>query len=494
MPTFTDDVIVNPGNFHCVGAGGWNSSGDNALIKFGDEYNAVRANWGGLLQVISPWGWSFDEQRPGVNNTRLRIKNTGEVGVGTSDPQALLDVRGTALFGSSAKSRIYDGATYCSLSAVSDHPMHIDGFSGKPVVLNYLGGGNVGIGKSSPEARLDVFGAIGLTTETTPVGLFLRAKLEGELMSGFASFAKMTILHNPGTGEIAGALRIVNLDGQGIVRCTGSVSALGGLPGLVTLQGANQTLNHLLADDNGRLFLASGLVPNSHIMIDPRPMLQDDFWSLDSSVWSTQVAGGGSSVAASSDTAVGPSGVDLARGGHIKVATGSGATDSARLFAARPFIRSGHARFRCRFYSATYKSGANNLVVELGIKTASAWASKGGAGYYFSFDSTAWGTNDFYMVANNGVSGPVKSAVPDWGLTTMKFFEIEFTVEKAGNDDVVVRAWQSPNYSATTFTLPAGSSPLDADLVPGFAVYNAVAAGQTQYVDLIECETLRSSP
>ena len=378
---------------------------------------------------------------------------------------------------------------------ISDNDLKISTLGSRNLLLQLSSTGNVGIGVFTPAAKLDIIGAIGLTT-ALPAGQFLRAKIEGEVLSGSEPFATISIFHSVAAGEIAGALRVVNSAGQGIIRCPGTNTAAPaptgkGLPGAIVLQGASGTLNNVLVDDNGRLFVSSPFVPAQKILVDPMPMYRDEFWRLDSNLWTT--AGTGAwSVTPSTD--VGPAGINLTRGGLLRVRSGTAASDYVTLTAPAAFVNSRGARYRCRFYAFSIGSGPNDLAIELGLKPAGGWATRGGAGYYFAFNRAAFGTTDFFMVANNGAGGQSTAPVGTSGPSINKFFEVELTVSiDSITGAATVKAWQANLYTAVTFVVPAASSPLLADLVPGFAIYNITASAETEYVDLIEYETVRAA-
>lgn len=477
MQTFLYDVLYT-GDQQFV------AQGDTATVFLGDQQNFLRATNNGPTQLGSFNDIVFNKNQFTVNQELMRIKVTGDVGIGTSAPTAKLDVRGVVAFGVSARLVFTEG----DLVSTTDNDLKVYTTYGRNLLLQTAGGGRVGIGVQAPLATLHLDGAIALSTEALPAGTHLRAKLEGEVTNSEV-FATVSVFALAGENE--GALRVVNSDGRGIVRCTGTNTAGQGKPGVVALQAANGELNNLLADDNGRLFLARSAIPTEHILLDSRPEYRDEFWELDPLAW--EAGGSGAWVAEpSSDTAVGPSALDLCRGGFIHLQTGGLDTDSVTLFGLRPCVSPLQARFRCRFFAETINLAGNNLVVELGLKREGKWLTRGGRGYYFSFDTARWSSDAFFIV-HESAQGFTEAAVPPTGVTSLKFYEMEFSVEKTPSDVVVVKAWQNPNYVATMLTIPPEEEPLLQNLVPGFAIYNVLGSPQSIYVDLIEYETLRAN-
>jgi hypothetical protein len=143
----------------------------------GDQLNTARGKGGLVYQYTDTWnrgsfhflqGTSTDADVCSLNDIAMTIKNNGHVGIGTSDPNSLLELKGTdattALNTTSSLSQLkfqQNGTNKWTLAYNSgsgymyfyDHTTK----AGTRMVLED-GTGNVGVGIASPSARLHAVG------------------------------------------------------------------------------------------------------------------------------------------------------------------------------------------------------------------------------------------------------------------------------------------------------------------------------------------------
>ena len=127
---------------------------------------------------------------------RMRIKSNGNVGIGTSSPAARLHIKG-----------IGDGMLMLTSGNDKDSLIYTDNTSGNLQLRPSSGhnitlcdsGGNVGIGTTTPDAKLDI--------------------MTGYYLDGF----RMRLTNSPTVGVSIGALGITTLDGNSLqLGCNGS--------------------------------------------------------------------------------------------------------------------------------------------------------------------------------------------------------------------------------------------------------------------------------
>jgi len=140
------------------------------------------------------------------NDEKLRIQNNGAVGIGTSSPAADLDVWDTGDAGAAAKLALHGSGTnsdsalqFYEDAAIAMSAYYDGGANALSIYdetvpaarVTFKRAGNVGIGTTSPEAKLHVYG------DTTQTGLIVRGgSSEGVLDHDLATF------HN-GAGGLA---------------------------------------------------------------------------------------------------------------------------------------------------------------------------------------------------------------------------------------------------------------------------------------------------
>jgi hypothetical protein len=140
-------------------------------------------------------------------NTRIIAKANGNVGIGTTNPETRLDIQGN---GDAVQIRRSNG--YASIKAHSDNGGNLildsHSTSGAIFLNNYVnrpvyiatGGGNVGIGTTTPAAKLDVAGQI-ITSDSvrftgnvsTPTGNTVFRPASNTLAFGTSSIERMRI-------------------------------------------------------------------------------------------------------------------------------------------------------------------------------------------------------------------------------------------------------------------------------------------------------------
>lgn len=100
---------------------------------------------------------------------RMRITSAGNVGIGTSSPSRTLSVNGTAGFGNGTIETIISYSDRGIIGTQSNHALELRTNGTERMRID--ASGNVGIGETAPDYKLDVNGAIGFTpgSSVTPV-------------------------------------------------------------------------------------------------------------------------------------------------------------------------------------------------------------------------------------------------------------------------------------------------------------------------------------
>ena len=208
----TDDYAIDKGGQISLG-GVWHSTPlttEFAAIA-GRKQTAVNGNAGGYLQL------STSNSSGGDLTEKMRITSAGNVGIGTDSPDKTLTVGGTnTTHGIDIKTKI--GTTVYKLWEAEQFFAN-EGYQGmyldnvKKIQFradgdSYFVGGDVGIGTTSPGAKLDVVGKI---NQTTSSGGTAASFTNSDATSGYG-----VAIQSQGTSATRYALILRNLDGSNV--------------------------------------------------------------------------------------------------------------------------------------------------------------------------------------------------------------------------------------------------------------------------------------
>lgn len=131
------------------------STGTSGTLYFGDITSSVIDNQG-----IGSRGNSIAIATGGSD--KFTVLSSGNVGIGTTNPQAKLDIRGTDSLVTIGNSNVLGERLELKYDSVNNYgwirSLTTSGDNGPLIIQG--DGGNVGIGTTSPQAKLDVKGAI----------------------------------------------------------------------------------------------------------------------------------------------------------------------------------------------------------------------------------------------------------------------------------------------------------------------------------------------
>jgi len=213
-------------------------------------------------------GLTFTVMDAGASQDAMRIQSNGNVGIGTTGPGAKLDVNGSvqtiARSGGVGGIQLgegglaYDQSSNTFFQGQDDGNLYIWGGSNSPVLLSVNGGttalkaqsdgdieimnGNVGIGTTSPGAKLHVKGGDFYIQSDTSDGAAYRLRLKGNTATGDGEIGVASgydLLLQTGSGE-SGNVGIGDTAPAEKLEITGNIALTGTIDGYdISAKGAN---------------------------------------------------------------------------------------------------------------------------------------------------------------------------------------------------------------------------------------------------------------
>jgi hypothetical protein len=145
-----------------IGTGGIYSHNINGKISAGNAGGYINL-WNGASGNMELVTTSNHNMTFSTNNTeRVRINNSGSVGIGTDNPVYKFDVRGQGYFAtvSNTNQLTLGDTTNGTIAAISQTNENISFITGASSTRMFISSsGNVGIGTTSPSYKLDVYGS-----------------------------------------------------------------------------------------------------------------------------------------------------------------------------------------------------------------------------------------------------------------------------------------------------------------------------------------------
>ena len=176
------NVTISTSNSMSDGIRGLKIEGSNAGIELAGSGN----DW-----WVSALGSGFSIYDTTVNAYRFKILNDGNVGIGTTSPQSILNINGGT--GSLSTGLTFgDGDT--GIWEASDDNLRFSTASSTRMIINSAG--NVGIGTTSPAFKLDVEGTLGVSDlpgNVTSTSVLVRNETIGSELLSNPDFATNTI-------------------------------------------------------------------------------------------------------------------------------------------------------------------------------------------------------------------------------------------------------------------------------------------------------------